>query len=339
MTARRLAVPLLVLGLLAAACATDDGGESATTVTETSTTTSTTAPPTTTEAPTTTTTTTEPPTTTTTAPPSPDLTLTVSGFPTLSGGSHYEGWAIIDDAAVSTGKFNVVDDGLVDLEGNSIAGFFTDEDLVAATTIVITIEPAGDTDDLPAETHFVAGDLGDASAQLTIDHPAAIGTDFSTANGKFVLATPTDGNRDTDELSGIWFLTLPGPEPSLDLPELPAGWNYEGWVVIDGTPVTSGTFRSVRGQDDAAPYSGDVRTPDFPGEDYLFNAPDGLTFPTNLQGQTAVVSVEPAPDDDPAPFALKPLVGVIPDDAKIEPATHDLELNPEPLPTAVATLG
>ena len=35
---------------------------------------------------------------------------------------------------------------------------------------------------------------------------------------------------------------------------------------------------------------------------------DFITPPTVLTGMTAVISVEPDPDDSPAPFALKPLV-------------------------------
>ena len=46
--------------------------------------------------------------------------------------------------------------------------------------------------------------------------------------------------------------------------ELPAGWTYEGWTVIDGTPVTTGTFLAVDQSDNAAPFSGTVRTPNFP---------------------------------------------------------------------------
>ena len=50
----------------------------------------------------------------------------------------------------------------------------------------------------------------------------------------------------------------------------------------------------------------------FPGEDYLMNAPSGLSFPTDLAGGTAVISIEPYPDNSPNPFTLKPLVHNIP---------------------------
>ncbi|MFT4526286.1 MAG: hypothetical protein ACI85F_002458 [Bacteroidia bacterium] len=51
--------------------------------------------------------------------------------------------------------------------------------------------------------------------------------------------------------------------------------------------------------------------PSFPGEDFLVNAPSGLTFPTDLAGGTAVISIEPYPDNSASPFTLKPLVGMI----------------------------
>jgi len=336
----RAGVLLAAIVVVAAACSSSDDAESAAPDETTTTMSEGTAAPDSTTSTTlvATTKTTVPETTTTTEAPVPDLTLATSDFPTLSGGAHYEGWAIVDGEPTSTGKFNVVGDRLTDPEGAPIEGFFLSEDVTAATAIVITIEPAGDTDAVPADTHFVAGDVVAGEAALTIAHPAALGTDFADASGSFVLATPTDGDRTNDELSGIWFLEFPGPEASLNLPELPEGWTYEGWTVIDGVPVTSGTFRSTVGSDDAAPYSGTVRTPNFPGEDYLFNAPDGLTFPTDLSGAPVVVSVEPVPDDDPSPFVLKPLVGAAGDPAEPEPVAYELLPGPEGPPTALATI-
>lgn len=114
------------------------------------------------------------------------------------------------------------------------------------------------------------------------------------------------------------------PEVGLSLPTLPTGWKYEGWAVIGGQPVTSGKFTAVDEADESAPYSGPDPGPPFPGEDYLENAPAGLTFPTDLSGGTAVISVEPDPDDDTAPFALKPLVYQFPDPAQ-DHVTYDMD--------------
>ncbi len=77
-------------------------------------------------------------------------------------------------------------------------------------------------------------------------------------------------------------------------------------------PVTSGTFTAVDMADGNAPFSGMGSGPMFPGEDYVNHAPDGLMFPTDLSGATFVISVEPSPDNSPAPFVYKPLVGMAP---------------------------
>ncbi len=162
-----------------------------------------------------------------------------------------------------------------------------------------------------------SGSVTNGSADLTVGHGAALGSDFSNASGVYILATPTDG-PDTNENSGLWFLDLSSGSPAqgLQLPMLPAGWEYEGWVVIGGTPVSTGRFNTSAEVDLDTVFSGPLSGPPFPGEDFLFNAPDGLTFPVDLAGGTAVISVEPAPDDSTAPFTLKPLVGAIPEDAR-----------------------
>ena len=328
-----LGATIAAAALILASCSDSEGGS--TTSTPPAATDTTQAPATTVPSETS-----APPATTapTTEAPGPTLTLDVQGFAVLEAGFHYEGWAIVEGEALTTGKFNVTTDGaVVSLDGEPIESFPLTNGAENASVIVVTIEPAGDTDAVPAATHIVAGDVSAGSAELTISHGAALGTDFSDSTGRFVLATPSTDTKD-DELSGIWFLTFPGPEAGLDLPALPDGWKYEGWAVIDGTPFSSGTFTDVAAGDDAAPFGGPGRTPAFPGEDYVANAPDGVTFPTDLSGETVVVSVEPDPDDSPAPFVLKPLVGAIPDPAEEEPVAYDLGLNLEALPSGVATI-
>ena len=316
---QRVGLLVSVIALVAAACGTsNDSADEATTTTAAEVTTTTQAA------------------TTTTAEPEPALSLDVSGFPALANGVHYENWAIIDGAAVPAGKFNVEDGVIIGLDGAAISSFPV-PGLETASAIVITIEPAGDNDTVPSDTHFVAGDVVDGIAELSIAHPAAIGTDFTDAAGTVLLATPTNGDN-TDELSGIWFLELPGPTASLQLPTLPAGWKYEGWAVIDGIPVTSATFLDVAAADDAAPFSGPEPGPPFPGEDYLENAPDGLVFPTDLTGATIVISVEPDPDDGPEPFVLKPLVGQAADPAT-DHESYELANNAVDLPGGVAVIG
>lgn len=241
------------------------------------------------------------------------LTVDLTGLENLGAGYAYEGWVIVDGAPVSTGVFNVSDDG------NLSDRTFTVPGLADATTFVLTIEPSPDSDPSPSAVHLVAGDFNGNTATLDVGHGAAINNDFESSTGKFILATPTDSD-DSNEYSGVWFLdnSSGAPAVGLDLPELPEGWIYEGWAVIDGSPVTTGKFSSVTGADQAAPYSGPNSGPSYPGEDFLLNAPAGKTFPTNLEA--AVISIEPVPDNSAAPFLLKPLVGPISADAEVHSA-------------------
>jgi len=237
------------------------------------------------------------------------IQLNINGLEDLGSDYVYEGWLIVDGAPVTAGIFSV------DSEGNLSDTLFELDraDIEAATTYVLTIEPSSDSDPAPSSTHVLAGDFSSSSAAITVDHPAALGESFSAASGDYILATPTDDDADNED-SGIWFLNNSSGSPvaGLSLPVLPEGWAYEGWVVIDGTPVTTGTFTSVDGVDNAAHYSGANAGPAYPGEDFLINAPSGLTFPTSIAGGTAVISIEPIPDNSTAPFTFKPLVGAIP---------------------------
>ncbi|KAA3609908.1 MAG: hypothetical protein D8M58_08305 [Calditrichaeota bacterium] len=270
------------------------------------------------------------------------LSLSFTGLEHLDNGYHYEGWVMLDGAPVTTGKFNIDASGnFVDVNGNSITNEFqtpNKDDLTDATAVIITIEPSGDTDEIPATTKIIAGDINGSNATLNTTHGATLGNDFSSASGKYILATPTSADT-TDENSGIWFLSLASGSPAvgLDLPTLPAGWVYEGWAVIDGTPVTSGRFTDVAMADLAAPFSSTGDGPPFPGEDYIVNAPSGLSFPTDLAGGTAVISIEPEPDDSAAPFTLKPLVGSI-DASATDHFTYDMTNNNGSFPTGTASI-
>lgn len=125
------------------------------------------------------------------------------------------------------------------------------------------------------------------------------------------------------------------PTPNFVLPTLPAGWAYEGWVVGDSGPLSTGTFTAFNSADASAPFSGPVGGPPVPGEDFFENAPAGETFPLDVRGRTIVISVEPVPDDSPAPFVLKPLVGTAGNETA--PTTHAFGPNLASLPTGSVT--
>jgi len=252
-----------------------------------------------------------------------NLNLNISGLEDLGSTALYEGWLIVDGSPVTTGTFSVDANG--DLSKTSFD--VNKSDLENATTFVLTIEPSPDNDPAPSDVHILAGDFSGDMANITVGHGAALNNDFTNAAGKYILATPTNGSNN-DENSGIWFLSLESGSPAvgLTLPTLPKGWAYEGWSVINGTPVSTGTFTEVNVIDDAGPFSGMMSGPPFPGEDFLVNAPAGLNFPVDLSGGKAVISIEPVPDNNAAPFLLKPLVGDIPIRAA-DHFTYDLNQN------------
>lgn len=261
------------------------------------------------------------------------LNLSISGLEDLGPAARYEGWLVVNGTPVSTGTFTVNASGQL-----SQTSFDVDRiQLENAAAFVLTVEPFPDANPAPSEQKLMGGDFSSSNAALSIGHPAALNTMFSTATGKYVLATPTTTST-TDELSGLWFLNLMtgSPTTGLSLPALPAGWRYEGWALINGIPVTTGTFTAASGSDGAAPFSGTAMAPPFPGEDFIMNAPAGTTFPTNLSGGLAVISVEPFPDNSPAPFLLKPLVGNIPSPA-MDHVTYNMNLNTTSFPTGTAT--
>ena len=266
-------------------------------------------------------------------PTTSSLNLNISGLEDLGSSAMYEGWIMVDGAPKTTGTFTV--DGTGNLSSSSFD--IDSDDLSKATAFILTIEPNPDPSTNPSDVHILAGDFSGSNASLSVGHGAALGDDFSATAGKYILATPTNG-ADTDENSGIWFLDLSSGSPAigLDLPTLPAGWKYEGWTVINGTPVTTGTFTSLNIIDDADPFSGTQGGPPFPGEDFLNNAPMGLQFPTNLAGGTAVISIEPDPDNSPNPFTLKPLVKMIPTNA-VDHVTYTMDRNLGSFPTGTAT--
>jgi len=255
-----------------------------------------------------------------TPPVQHSITLNVNGLEPLGTGFLYEGWIIVGGNPVSTGTFNVAaSGGLIDENGDAIANseFAISSDPSEIAAVVISIEPNPDSNPAPSGTKILGGDLvmgtlDEYNVPLSVGHAAAFGNDFASVMGNYILATPTNG-ADTDENSGIWFLKIDGsPMVGLELPMLPGGWLYEGWVVINGVPVTTGKFSTVDEMDSADPYSSVEPGPPFPGEDFLQNTPAGLMFPTDIAGGTAVISIEPNPDDGSSPFALKPLVSAIP---------------------------
>ncbi len=257
------------------------------------------------------------------------LQLAFSGLESLGDDFVYEGWLIVDGTPVSSGRFSV------DASGAAVPAEFTVDsaNASAATVFVLTIEPAVDADPGPADTHVLAGGFSGGTAALSIGHAAAVGDDFTTAMGSFILNTPSSAGTDDDFDQGIWWLNpAAGPGPSLTLPALPSGWMYEGWVVGPAGPVSTGRFSMASGVDsDAAGATGGPdAAPPFPGQDFI-------DPPVVLIGYAAVISVEPDPDDGAGPFAIKPLVDMNIEDVGIG-VLQSMETVPGNAPSGTATI-
>lgn len=250
--------------------------------------------------------------------------VSLENLPELGPDYVYEGWLIVEGAPISAGRFDKRA-GFSSFTFNLLANY-TD-----ATAYVLTIEPRVQDDPAPSEVHLLAGPLEGGQAQLTMNHPAALGTDFSQSSGAFILAVPSSPG--TPYSQGIWYVDPAQGASSLDLPQLPAGWTYEGWVVGEDGPVSTGRFRSLTGADSdgGGAAAGPEPTPPFPGQDFVDPAMD-------LLGATVVISVEPEPDNDPAPFDLKPLVGTAMDAGAgvLQPLGLNLEGQPSGLVTVTA---
>jgi hypothetical protein len=223
------------------------------------------------------------------------LNLSFVDLPELGPDYVYEGWLIVDGEPVSTGRF----------EANPAKQSFDfplAEENEAGTTFVLTIEPAVGDDPAPSHVHILGGDLADDQADLHIAHGAALGTDLQDASGGYILETPTDDVAE-NYANGVWFVD------SLDLPTLPEGWVYEGWVVVDGEPISTGRFTDpdVADSDGAGPSAGPNAAPPHAGQDFVDPA-------TSLIGGAVVITVEPEPDNSPDPFVFKPLVDEVVED-------------------------
>lgn len=262
-----------------------------------------------------------------------NFTLNISGLEDLGNTAQYEGWLLVDGTPVTTGTFTVDGSGQLSqstFEVNTVT-------LSSATKFILTVEPIPDNDLAPSDQKLIAGDFSGTTASLSTSVGPAI-ADFSNAAGSYFLRTPTDeteGNNGNDQ-NGVWF-GIPGAPPTegFNLPELGEGWAYEGWVIGDSGPISTGTFTSFGDRDDSNLFSGTEANdgPPVPGEDFFNNAPAGETFPLDLRGRTVVISVEPVPDNSPAPFLLKPLVATIANDAEFAPTSYSFNQNLGSLPT------
>lgn len=238
------------------------------------------------------------------------LQLDIRNLKDLGASEQYEGWIIVYGEPISIGTFKVDDSGIMSRKHFLVNAV----NLETASDFILTIEPVPDNNPGPSGIKILGGKFTGISADLSVAYDAALGNNFMSASGKYILATPTTNTPD-DELSGMWFLNLSSGTPGvgLNLPQLTTGWVYEGWAILDGKAVSSGTFTAVNMSDNSAIFSGtDDSGYAFPGEDFVMSAPTGFTFPTDLSGGTLVITIEPNPDNSVEPFLFKPLMADVP---------------------------
>ncbi len=257
-----------------------------------------------------------------------EIQLRLNGLEKTSG-QHYEGWAVGANGVTSTGRFNINDDGdivavnaagqALAVLGSETAAFALQDDADSLTAFVLTIEPDGDTDAGPSAIHYLEGGFENGVAKATLQESGAVGASFLNSTGSFILATPTNGPSTHNQ--GIWYVS--GGQPSLNLPDINNSFAYEGWIVNTetGEVVSTGVFDQASGADSDGPgdAAGPNAAPPFPGQDYINPARI-----LNDGRHMAVISIEPVPDFDPAPFTLKILSRPIADGQTV---TTDVPLN------------
>jgi hypothetical protein len=210
--------------------------------------------------------------------------------------------------------------------------------------IILTIE-----EDEPglAKTHhaepgptFLGGKVyGDALvgiADLDVSYTHALGSTFSNVSGKYTITAPTSP---ADSNSGVWFIEQQGGTTSAglrNLPALPTGWRYEGWIgmpiienqngsVVAFQYVSTGKFLRADSADLDGAGVGKGPGPgfNFPGQDFI--NPPGNPVKPDLRFAICLVTVEPEPDNSPGPFSLKLLS--IPLSSTPLPQGHALQMD------------
>lgn len=239
----------------------------------------------------------------------------------LAGGFSYELWAKPPDSSLSAAadwirltrfNFNSSDD-LLDSNGAVVSDRIVRNlplDLDSVESLEVTIEQTSQHATVPSQTIYLRGRVPPNLDSVEIAELKFSDSSVNTAQGYCLLATPTDADT-TDELSGVWFEMAqpPGPADSgLWIPPAPVGWLYAGWVSHHGVWLPTGKFRRTKGADLTNPYcSSEFSPPDYPGEDFLKNAPSGIgfTFPFALTiGDVVMVTLQPDPDPGTGPFGV-----------------------------------
>ena len=169
----------------------------------------------------------------------PTLELAFADLPALGDDYLYEGWLITADGPVTSGRF------VVDADDDGDHTFTIDQALANASVMfVLTIEPKFGDDPAPSDTHILAGAFEGGQAALTMQHAAALGTDFLNAEGGFILETPTSAAIAADMLPTVSARATDAPPC-----RMPIGWCVRAstgmLAVTDSSSMASTRISSV----------------------------------------------------------------------------------------------
>ena len=254
----------------------------------------------------------------------------------LPAGSEYEVWLVSGGENISLGRFRKLNNGQT---FSALTGQVDN-----ASGIKISIEPGNDPSPEISNTVILSGNFNGNSADLSITQSLG---DFAGASGVFTLWTPTD-NTDSNNQNGVYFLrpNAGNPQAGLNLPNLPEGWRYEGWVSVPNASnqmvnLSTGRFTSPNGVDETSAYSSNLNDePNFPGEDFVnmsILSQIGFNAPPDLRLKKIFISVEPEPDFDYAnPFVIQPLINPQSGNG-LYPETQNMDLNTLSFPRGVVS--
>jgi hypothetical protein len=272
--------------------------------------------------------------------------ISIKNLPSIPESMIYVGWFVNDNIDPLTNKKYIPYRLFVkELQSDNSVSFQSElplKVLQEAQYFLLTAEydsVANDSGLTPGAIRIMKGSLVQGNADLSIGEQV-----FKFNNPEkvfFTLSTPTDGNN-TNEVSGVWFidsLDAGGPRAGLILPELYTGWIYEGWVEInDSILISTGKFSNPSSPDEINRFGSTGSGYTFPGEDFLINAPLGLTFPTDLSNAKVYVSIEynNGLSFSEAPF-IKILSATIPANAQSGIA-YSLQLTNDVIPNGIVKI-
>lgn len=238
-------------------------------------------------------------------PATAPITVNAQNMEALQGTAQYRAWIRTGGNDVALGTFQ---DANFPKTFTALA-----DDLANASEFFITIEASGDTQ-TPSDTKIANALFSGTSNRAQINSEQAIGN-FTGISGSFVLRTFTDTSPNNDP-NGIWFTNSLNSNVTsgLSLPDLPNGWEYESWMVIQDrngadVNVSLGKFTTADQRDSSDIFSGQNDGPSIPGEDFLNQAAGNLInveVPVNLVGKRGFITIEPTTaDNSNEPFFIE----------------------------------